>query len=100
MAFSVFSTPVEEMLAGRCVVGPASARIQIDGYEYINLCGSGYLALSRVVGIRDSVMRALQHATSFSQQLPPSMGAIDPVFESVEAGAAAACAMNVCTSWS
>jgi 7-keto-8-aminopelargonate synthetase-like enzyme len=39
-------------LTGRTVSGQVSARITIEGREYINFFGSGYLALANVPEIR------------------------------------------------
>jgi 8-amino-7-oxononanoate synthase len=79
-------------LAGKTLGGPASARLVIDGREYINFYGSGYLALSAVPKIRAAAMHALEAGVPFAQHVPAAVyDAIDPLFESVEQAAAAAC---------
>lgn len=81
----------EALLAGRVVGGPASARIAIDGSQFINFHGSGYLALSGVPEIRTAVQRALASGVPFAQHVGTRLGGIDPIFESVEREAAMAC---------
>jgi 7-keto-8-aminopelargonate synthetase-like enzyme len=85
------STASKLLLAGKAVVGPVSARMMIDGREYLNFCGSGYLALSNVPEIRDAVRRVFEEGAPFAQPLSASLGAIDPIFASVEREGAAAC---------
>jgi 7-keto-8-aminopelargonate synthetase-like enzyme len=74
----------ESILSGRLVGGAASARLAIDGREYINFFGAGYLALSNVPEIRAAVTEAVQEGVPFSQQLPAALGATDPIFEDAE----------------
>ena len=78
-------------LAGRVIAGSASARVTIDGRDFINFFGSGYFALSDVPEIRAAVQRILSAGAPFSRVFPSILGAVDPVFEEVERAAAAAC---------
>jgi 8-amino-7-oxononanoate synthase len=71
--------------------GPAAARVTIDDREYINFVGSGYLALSQVPEIRAAARQALEDGAPFSRQFPSDFEVIDPIFQSVERCAAAAC---------
>lgn len=80
------------VLTGKSVSGPISARMMIDGREYLNFFGSGYLALSGVPEIRGTVLRALEQGAPFSQHLPAVHGANDPIFDAVERAGATACA--------
>jgi 7-keto-8-aminopelargonate synthetase-like enzyme len=79
------------LLAGKSLGGPASARLSIDGRQFISFFGSGYLALSGVPEIRDAVLRTLQAGAPFAQHVPGALGGIDPPFDAVERAAAAAC---------
>jgi 8-amino-7-oxononanoate synthase len=79
------------LLSGRAVTGPAAARITIDGREYINFFGTGYLALTGLLEVRGAVRQLLDEGAAFCAQMPAALGAIDPVFERVERSAAAAC---------
>lgn len=80
------------LMAGRRVDGPASARVTIDGREYINFFGSGYLALSRLPELRAAALDVLEKGAAFAQQFPSSLETIDRHFADVECAAAAACA--------
>jgi 8-amino-7-oxononanoate synthase len=80
-----------KVLAGRTVTGAVSARITVDGREYINFFGAGYLALNCVPEIREAVQRALAEGVPFGRQLPWAHGAVDPVFDAVEGAGALAC---------
>jgi 8-amino-7-oxononanoate synthase len=71
--------------------GPATARAKIDGREYLNFVGSGYLALSRLPEIREAVREALDDGVPFARQLPSGLGVVDPIFDQVEQVAARAC---------
>ena len=77
-------------LCNRKVDGPASARISIDGREYVNFFGSGYLALTRIPELRRLALRAVREPLVYSRQVPSLAGAVDPPFEEVERRAAAA----------
>jgi 7-keto-8-aminopelargonate synthetase-like enzyme len=79
------------LLSGKQIGGPASARVRIDGREYVNFYGSCYLALSGVPEIRLAVQRTLDSGTPFARNFTPVLGGIDPVFEAVERAAATAC---------
>src|SRR3954453_11415629 len=79
-----------KILAGRTVTGPVSARVTIDGREYLNFFGAGYLALSDLPEIRDAVSHALAQGLPFARQLPAVHGAVDPLFEAVEKAGAEA----------
>src|SRR5579862_160326 len=79
------------LMAGRKVDGPASARVTIDGREYINFFGSGYLALARLPEVRAAAFAALEKGAAFAQQFPSSLETLDPPFADVERVAAAAC---------
>jgi 7-keto-8-aminopelargonate synthetase-like enzyme len=81
----------ESILAGKIVGGSASARLTIDGRQYINFFGSGYLALSGVADLRSAAMRTLQLGAPFAQHVPASLGGIDPTFAEIERAAAVAC---------
>ena len=80
-----------KVLQGRILRGSVAARINIDGREYINFFGAGYLALGSLPEIRSAVSRALEEGVPFAQQLPPSHGAVDPIFHAVEKAGALAC---------
>jgi 7-keto-8-aminopelargonate synthetase-like enzyme len=80
------------LLVGRRVVGPVSARIQLDGREYLNFLGSGYLALSKLPELRSAARAALEAGVPFAQQVPAVFGVADPPFDAVERAAARACA--------
>jgi 8-amino-7-oxononanoate synthase len=73
-----------KILAGKTVKGPVSARVTIDGREYLNFFGAGYLALSDLPEIRDAVSHALSQGLPFARQLPAVHGAVDPLFDAVE----------------
>jgi 8-amino-7-oxononanoate synthase len=77
-------------LAGRTIHGAVSARINIDGRDYINFFGSGYLALSNIAQVRNAVLRTLQKGAPFAQPVPAALGAIDPIFAAVERAGAMA----------
>lgn len=81
----------QPLLAGRIVGGPASARVTIDGREYINFFGSAYLALSGVPQIRAAVEQALSQGASFAQHFAPILGGVDPIFDGTERAGAFAC---------
>jgi len=83
--------PAESLLAGRTISGPVSARMTIDGKEYINFYGAGYLALSGLSEIRAAVMRTLAQGAPFGRQVPSILGAVDTVFDDLERAGAAAC---------
>jgi 7-keto-8-aminopelargonate synthetase-like enzyme len=63
----------------------------IDGRAYTNFCGCGYLALSAVPQIRESVRRALDAGVPFAQPLAAAKGAVDPLFDKLEREIAGAC---------
>ena len=73
----------------RIVRGPASARININGREYINFAGSGYLALGARPEVREAALRAIMDGSAFSRQLPLTYGVIDPAIADLEGVAAA-----------
>jgi 7-keto-8-aminopelargonate synthetase-like enzyme len=75
-------------LAGRVVTGPASARLVVDDVPYVNFLGAGYFALSNVPEVRRAATLALESGAAFAQHVPPALGAVDPLFASVEAEAA------------
>jgi 8-amino-7-oxononanoate synthase len=79
------------LLTGKTIGGPAAARFTIDGREYINFCGSGYLALSAVPEIRVAVFQALQQGVPFARHMAARTGAIDPIFRAIEHAGAVAC---------
>jgi 8-amino-7-oxononanoate synthase len=71
--------------------GPASARLTLDGREYINFAGCGYLALGRQQELRDAALKALEEGAAFSSQLPPIYGIIDEAVRQLEDCAAEYC---------
>jgi 7-keto-8-aminopelargonate synthetase-like enzyme len=75
-------------LQGSNVEGPISARIRVNGREYVNFFGAGYLALGGLPELRDAALAALRAGAPFAQQLPRSHGAADRCFEPVEETAA------------
>lgn len=77
-------------LTGRLTLGPAAARMSIDGREYLNFFGSGYLALTNIPEIRAAVMCALEGGATFFKQVPAALGAVDSTFEELERTGAAA----------
>jgi 8-amino-7-oxononanoate synthase len=84
------------LLAGKSLGGPASARLRIDGRQYINFFGSGYFALSGMPEIRDAAFRALHEGAPFAQHVPAALCGIDPLFEAVERAASAASDSEAC----
>ena len=71
-------------LAGKRVDGPVSGHIRLDGREYLNFYGTGYLVLSQVNEVRKAVADALAQNVPFSQQIPAALlGGVDPIFEAV-----------------
>lgn len=78
------------LLTGRSIVGAAAARMSIDGKQYLNFFGSGYLALTNIAEIRAAVRQALDGGATFSKQIPAALGAIDPAFEAIEQAGAGA----------
>jgi 8-amino-7-oxononanoate synthase len=82
---------IEPLLAGRSVQGPASARVRIDGREYVNFFGSGYLALGKIPEIRQDVERLLAAGAPFASTSLSLLGAREPSFDEVEHAAALAC---------
>jgi 7-keto-8-aminopelargonate synthetase-like enzyme len=80
-----------KLLAGKTVRGPVSARMNIDGRDYINFCGTAYLALSRVPELRAAARLALEEDEPFARHTPASLGAPDPAFDTVERAVATAC---------
>ncbi|BCW90818.1 Putative pyridoxal phosphate-dependent acyltransferase [Alphaproteobacteria bacterium SO-S41] len=78
------------ILAGRTVRGQVSARLNVDGRDYLNFGGTGYLALGRVQEIRQAAFDAIDGGTSFARSLSVSYGARDEVFEELEKTAAIA----------
>ncbi len=82
------TAPRAPLLSGRTVRGPVSARINLDGRQYINFFGSGYLALSGIPEIREAVQRALQEGVAFAQHVPRALGTIEPAFDAAERGCA------------
>lgn len=85
------SVEAASLLTGKSVEGCISARIRIDGREYINFFGHGYLALAQVPEIRRAVVRVLEQGVPFARQMPAVVGGCDPIFAAVEQAAAAAC---------
>jgi len=81
----------ESILAGRTIDGPMSARVSIDGREYINFLGSGYLALSNIPEVRAAVLQVLAAGAPFARAISSIAESIDPVFDAVERAAAVAC---------
>lgn len=75
--------------SGRRIEGPASARLQIDGREYINFFGSGYLALTQLPALRKAAIAAIESGVAFARQVPPQLGT-QPIFDDLERLAAAA----------
>jgi len=63
----------------------------VDGRQYINFFGAGYLALSGLPEIRSAVRRTLDQGLPFAQRLPAAHGAADPIFDTVERAGAVAC---------
>jgi 8-amino-7-oxononanoate synthase len=84
--------PARSILSGRTVKGAIAARINIDGREYVNYFGSGYLALSSVPTVRTAVSQALEDGAPFAHHLPAALGGTNPIFEAVERAGALACA--------
>jgi 8-amino-7-oxononanoate synthase len=91
MRIKMSNTPTRPFLAGCRIQGPISARIRIDGREFINFFGSGYLALGILPEVREAIQRALDGGCALSQQLPAALGAIEAPFEDAEAAIASAC---------
>jgi 7-keto-8-aminopelargonate synthetase-like enzyme len=77
-----------EPLAGRQVSGSASARWTIDGEEYLNFAGCGYLALAGLPQLRAAAYAALDQGAPFSRQMPVAYGGTDCPFDDVEAAVA------------
>ena len=85
------SAEAASLLTGRNVEGCISARIKIDGREYLNFFGHGYLALGQVPEIRRAVLRVMEQGAPFARQMPAVVGGRDRIFCAVEQAAAAAC---------
>jgi 7-keto-8-aminopelargonate synthetase-like enzyme len=85
------TTAAPSLLAGRILGRAASARLSVEGREYLNFFGSGYLALTDVPDIRAAVKKALDSGVPFSQHVPAVLGGIDPLFAAAEKACAAAC---------
>jgi 7-keto-8-aminopelargonate synthetase-like enzyme len=66
--------------------------MNIDGHDYLNFYGCGYLALAGLSEIRSAVTSALEQGVPFAQQISAaSMGARDEIFDSADRSVAAAC---------
>ena len=85
-----------QLLSGRRLGGPAAARMTIDGKEFINFFGAGYLALTNVPEVRTAVSEALASGVSFADHVPAGLGGVDPLFARVERLAAAALGTEAC----
>jgi len=77
-----------EPVTGKWVSNGASARWTIDGSNYLNFSGAGYLALHSKPCLRDAALDVIAQGGPFAQQLPPTYGIRDHIFETVEATAA------------
>ncbi len=77
-----------EPVTGKWVSNGASARWTIDGRAYLNFSGACYLALHREPCLRDAALDVLTRGEPFAQQLPPTYGIRDHIFETVETTAA------------
>lgn len=73
-----------EPLARRQVSGSAAARWTIDGEEYLNFAGCGYLALAGLPELRAAAYAALDHGAPFTRQMPAAYGGTDSAFDEVE----------------
>jgi 7-keto-8-aminopelargonate synthetase-like enzyme len=80
-----------DFFTGKTVTGPVSARMVVDGREYINFFGAAYLALSGLREIREAVRKTLDEGVPYAQQVPAAFGATDPIFDGLERAGAAAC---------
>jgi 7-keto-8-aminopelargonate synthetase-like enzyme len=80
-----------ELLTGRVVGGTASARVSIDGRDYINFSGCGYLALGRLPELRNAALVALEQGAPFARQISAAYGAVDPAIRDLESTAAVYC---------
>ena len=78
------------ILGGRTVRGQVSARLNIDGRDYLNFGGTGYLALGNLPEIRQAALDAVNGGSSFARSLSVSYGARDEIFETLETTAATA----------
>lgn len=76
----------------RVLRGPASARVVLDGREYINFAGWGYLALGGRPELRDAARKALEDGAAFASQLPTVYGVVDEAIRDLEVCAAQYCA--------
>lgn len=76
---------------GRLLSGSAAARVTLDGREYLNFAGSGYLALGRLPELRHAALHALESGIAFSCQLPSVYGVTDQAIRDLETTAAAYC---------
>lgn len=83
------------LLTGRVVSGPASARLTIDGRDYVNFAGSGYLALGRMRELRDAALSTLEGGAAFARQINAAYGAIEPAIRDLETIAAVYCGTEV-----
>jgi len=84
MQLSSPTNNAELPLLRRRIDGPISARICIQGREYINFFGSGYLALAGLPELREAGLQAIRSGAAFSRQVPSLLGGCDPIFEDVE----------------
>jgi 8-amino-7-oxononanoate synthase len=83
--------PTSTIGRDRVLSGPASARVTLDGREYINFAGCAYLALGRLRELREAASSALEGGVGFSCQLPSAYGVADPTIRDLEVTAAAYC---------
>lgn len=67
-----------------------SARVRIDGREYLNFLGSGYLALSNIPEVRAAVLQVLATGAPFARAISSIAESVDPIFDAVERAAAVA----------
>ncbi len=76
------------VLDGHRLTGGDSARLYLDGKEYVNFGGCNYLALSQRPELRHAAQTALDRGCAFSQFLVHDYGGEYEYFDSVEREAA------------
>jgi 7-keto-8-aminopelargonate synthetase-like enzyme len=76
------------ILDGHRMSGGDSARLYLDGHEYLNFGGCNYLALSQRPELRHAAQNALDRGCAFSQYLVRAYGGSYEHFDAVEREAA------------
>ena len=78
----------DQLLDGHRISGGGSARLYLDGEEFLNFSGCNYLALNDRPELREAANDALSDGSLFTRYLAPAYGGIDAAFDEVEQEAA------------